>query len=208
MSSPRPFAGRGKWVVEPPLAAAGKGALAFFGLGMRRGPKFFLFFTMQIKIFTIPIHDDGSALEEMNRFLRGNRVLEVEQYFRDHSAGAAWCFCVQYLAGRNPGAGANRRREKKVDYKEVLDEATFNRFSRMRVPKTSHTKGRRSAVEGGAKRVIRGGSWNNSPRNCRVANRNNNTPDNRNNNVGFRVVSSQLIDRAVGTDSLRMDVRR
>ncbi|MBR6355076.1 MAG: hypothetical protein IKS01_04775 [Paludibacteraceae bacterium] len=34
----------------------------------------------------------------------------------------------------------------------------------------------------------RGGSWNNNARNCRVANRNNNSPGNRNNNLGFRVV--------------------
>jgi formylglycine-generating enzyme required for sulfatase activity len=36
--------------------------------------------------------------------------------------------------------------------------------------------------------VIRGGSWNNNPVNCRSANRNNDTPTNRNNNIGFRVV--------------------
>ena len=36
-------------------------------------------------------------------------------------------------------------------------------------------------------RVLRGGSWNNNPRNCRAANRNDNAPDNRNNNIGFRV---------------------
>ncbi|HUW33692.1 MAG TPA: hypothetical protein VM223_18950 [Planctomycetota bacterium] len=34
---------------------------------------------------------------------------------------------------------------------------------------------------------MRGGSWNNNPRNCRSANRNRNTPDNRNNNNGFRL---------------------
>jgi formylglycine-generating enzyme required for sulfatase activity len=34
----------------------------------------------------------------------------------------------------------------------------------------------------------RGGSWNNNPRNCRSATRNNNNPDNDNNNIGFRVV--------------------
>ncbi len=34
----------------------------------------------------------------------------------------------------------------------------------------------------------RGGSWNNNPRNCRSAYRNNNNPDDRNNNIGFRVV--------------------
>ncbi|MBR5550851.1 MAG: SUMF1/EgtB/PvdO family nonheme iron enzyme [Muribaculaceae bacterium] len=40
----------------------------------------------------------------------------------------------------------------------------------------------------GSNRVNRGGSWNNNAQNCRVANRNNNTPDNRNNNLGLRLV--------------------
>jgi formylglycine-generating enzyme required for sulfatase activity len=47
-------------------------------------------------------------------------------------------------------------------------------------------------IEKGSNRVLRGGSWNNNATNCRVANRNNNTPDNRNNNNGFRLVLSQL----------------
>ena len=37
------------------------------------------------------------------------------------------------------------------------------------------------------RRVVRGGSWNNNPENLRSANRNRNTTDNRNNNLGFRV---------------------
>jgi formylglycine-generating enzyme required for sulfatase activity len=37
--------------------------------------------------------------------------------------------------------------------------------------------------------VNRGGSWNNEPQNCRAANRNNNWPTNRNNNLGFRLAS-------------------
>ena len=37
------------------------------------------------------------------------------------------------------------------------------------------------------RRVLRGGSWNNNPQNLRSANRNRNTPDNRNNNICFRV---------------------
>ncbi|MCL2806042.1 MAG: SUMF1/EgtB/PvdO family nonheme iron enzyme [Treponema sp.] len=40
----------------------------------------------------------------------------------------------------------------------------------------------------GENRVIRGGSWNNDGQNLRSAYRNNNNPDNRNNNIGFRVV--------------------
>ena len=46
---------------------------------------------------------------------------------------------------------------------------------------------KRACIEG-SNRVIRGGSWNNNPENCRVANRNRNNPDNRNNNNGFRLV--------------------
>jgi hypothetical protein len=40
------------------------------------------------------------------------------------------------------------------------------------------------------RRVVRGGSWNNNPQNLRTANRNRNTTDNRNNNLGFRVGST------------------
>jgi hypothetical protein len=37
-------------------------------------------------------------------------------------------------------------------------------------------------------KVVRGGSWNNNWNNVRAANRNNNTPSNSNNNIGFRCV--------------------
>ena len=40
----------------------------------------------------------------------------------------------------------------------------------------------------GSNRVNRGGSWNSNPSNSRVAYRNNNTPSNTNDNLGFRVV--------------------
>ena len=41
---------------------------------------------------------------------------------------------------------------------------------------------------GRAAQLLRGGSWNNSPRNCRSAYRIHNQPDNTNTNPGFRVV--------------------
>jgi hypothetical protein len=44
--------------------------------------------------------------------------------------------------------------------------------------------------------VLRGGAWNNNWNNARCAYRNNNHPDNRNDNIGFRVVvahDSQMI---------------
>ncbi|MCP4282814.1 MAG: SUMF1/EgtB/PvdO family nonheme iron enzyme [Alteromonas sp.] len=45
-------------------------------------------------------------------------------------------------------------------------------------------KGKREKT---AKRVLRGGSWNNNAHNCRSANRNHNHADNANNNIGLRV---------------------
>lgn len=47
------------------------------------------------------------------------------------------------------------------------------------------TDGREDLSASGS-RVIRGGSWNNNPRNLRSTNRNRNEPTNRNNTVGFR----------------------
>ena len=44
---------------------------------------------------------------------------------------------------------------------------------------------------GGDNRVKRGGSWNNTAANARVANRNNNNPGNRNNNIGLRLSSTR-----------------
>ena len=42
--------------------------------------------------------------------------------------------------------------------------------------------------ETGSSRVLRGGSWYDNGRNCRSANRYNNIPDDRDNDIGFRVV--------------------
>ena len=42
-------------------------------------------------------------------------------------------------------------------------------------------------------RALRGGSWNNNQDNARADYRNNNHPNNRNNNIGFRVVCSAPI---------------
>jgi len=46
--------------------------------------------------------------------------------------------------------------------------------------------------DAGAKRVVRGGSWNNNARNVRAAVRNRNHPDNRNNSLGFRCARAHL----------------
>lgn len=83
---------------------------------------------MNIKTFTISIFDDGSMQEEMNRFLRGNKIIDVTQEMVQLNTGAYWYFCVKYLNRGNTQSG----NKKRVDYREILDEATFKKFSKLR----------------------------------------------------------------------------
>ena len=53
-----------------------------------------------------------------------------------------------------------------------------------------HDHPQRTGLSGTARRVVRGGSWNGTQGNARASHRNDNAPDNRNNNVGLRVVRS------------------
>ncbi len=84
---------------------------------------------MQIKLFTVPVGDSGNALEDMNRFLRGNKILEVQNQFAHNENGAYWCFCVRYI---EKAFTPTEEHKGKVDYKQVLDEATFQKFSKLR----------------------------------------------------------------------------
>lgn len=85
---------------------------------------------MQIKLFTIPIGDSGGALQEMNAFLRGNKILEVEKQLIGNDNGAYWCFCVSYI--EPPSWEGGDQKSGKVDYRKLLDDATFQKFSKLR----------------------------------------------------------------------------
>jgi len=85
---------------------------------------------MQIKLFTIPVSDNGTFIEELNRFLRANKILEVENHLISNEKGATWCFCVKYIDGTWSNKPGDRPR---TDYKNELDEETFEVFSRLRI---------------------------------------------------------------------------
>ncbi len=83
---------------------------------------------MQIKIFTIPILGGEALNEEMNRFLRAKKVLQVESQLVQHDQGGFWSFCVRYVEQ----VYESPAQKGKVDYKEVLDKASFERYSKLR----------------------------------------------------------------------------
>ena len=86
---------------------------------------------MQLKAFTIPVHDDGAAMQEVNAFLRANRILSVDRHFVQDGANSVWAICVCYLGNANRPQAAGAKRAK-VDYREVLSEADFAIFAKLR----------------------------------------------------------------------------
>ena len=82
---------------------------------------------MLIKTFTIPIIGGEAINEDLNTFLRTQKVLHVEKQLIVSEGSGFWCFCVTWL----DGAGTTEK--EKTDYKKVLDDATFQRFSKLRV---------------------------------------------------------------------------
>lgn len=90
-----------------------------------------IFLKMQIRIFNIPITDNGEMQAEMNRFLSASKVLEIEQRFYQNDKSAFWSFCVRYL-NNNTGSFQQQSTKQKVDYKELLNENEFAIFSKLR----------------------------------------------------------------------------
>lgn len=80
---------------------------------------------MQIKIITVPVLGGESINEDLNAFLRAKKVIQMEKQLIATNGGAFWCFCITWIDG--PAS-----EKEKVDYKKVLDEAAFQRFSRFR----------------------------------------------------------------------------
>lgn len=88
---------------------------------------------MQIRIFTVPLFGGEEAIEEMNRFLRGNKVVDITKNLVQQGDVSYWSFCVTYLFGTPPKVQQPQaERKEKVDYRQVLDAQVFARFAVMR----------------------------------------------------------------------------
>lgn len=84
---------------------------------------------MKIKIFTIPIVGGEEENSLMNNFLSSHRVIDIQQQI---VADKYWTFCVRYVDKVSAEANANNGKKEKTDYRKVLDESTFAKFSAIR----------------------------------------------------------------------------
>lgn len=89
---------------------------------------------MQLKIFDITSVGSEETMETVNRFLRSVKVLDIDrQFYYSSDKVGHWSLLVTYLP-QTAGAASSvpfERREK-IDYKSVLSEADFEKFSRLR----------------------------------------------------------------------------
>lgn len=84
---------------------------------------------MRLHFTTIPVFADGSAEEELNRFLAAHRVLSVDRQLVEAGSGSAWAVCVQYSEAEGTPAA---KKAVRVDYREVLNEAEFAVYAQLR----------------------------------------------------------------------------
>lgn len=88
---------------------------------------------MQIKLFTIPIVGGEDLSDEMNVFLRSKKVLQVEHHLIQLKTEAFWSFYIKYVEDiTGEGTAMTGFDKAKIDYREVLDEASYKRYSQFR----------------------------------------------------------------------------
>ena len=83
---------------------------------------------MQIKLFTIPVLNIEEHNEELNKFLRMQNIIEIEKELIQINNSAYWCFYIHYINSSNK----IKPTKEKVDYKKVLKEEEFKKFSKLR----------------------------------------------------------------------------
>jgi superfamily II DNA helicase RecQ len=85
---------------------------------------------VQIKVISVPVLGGDAINNDLNKFLRAHKILQVEQQLVSGTEGAYWSFCIRYIEDQ---AWSGKERKERIDYKAILSEADFGRFAALRV---------------------------------------------------------------------------
>lgn len=86
---------------------------------------------MQIQIFTIPILNNDQEIENLNLFLRQNRIVEIKKDIVCSNALNYWTFCITYIPSQLKIID-EKKKSNRIDYRNELDEHTFSIFCELR----------------------------------------------------------------------------
>lgn len=81
----------------------------------------------QFRSFFISPFGEESVSDELNKFLKSNRIINVEKKLIDGERGTGWLFLIEYC-----GENKVQSPSPKVDYKEVLSASEFALFDKLR----------------------------------------------------------------------------
>ena len=90
---------------------------------------------MSFRFFTITVRDDGTAVLELNAFLRRHRVLAIERSWVEAASNLFWSICVDYLdvVGAALGVtGEPTNRDRGKCFRELLSSEHFAVFAMLR----------------------------------------------------------------------------
>lgn len=86
---------------------------------------------MQVKLFTLPTYGETQVEEELNKFLRSHRVLQLERHFCAEQGGY-WAVLVEYSGGDPVAEAPPATRRDRKDPSEGMDDAEKERYNHMR----------------------------------------------------------------------------
>ncbi len=88
---------------------------------------------MRLHFVTVPVFEPRQAQVELNSFLSSHRVLTVDRELVTDGSHSAWAICITYLDQAEPSSQKqSTKRAPRVDYREVLPEAQFQVFAKLR----------------------------------------------------------------------------
>lgn len=90
---------------------------------------------MALRFFRIPIEGNAALEAEVNALLAKRKVMRVSRELVQRESEPAWAVCVEYIEeGALAAAGGTtpNTRKSKIDYREVLNEADFALYSKLR----------------------------------------------------------------------------
>jgi superfamily II DNA helicase RecQ len=86
---------------------------------------------LQYAPFLLPLHSNSAEQDELNRFLRGHRIIQTRKELVITDGASHWAILVEYLDTPEKSSGEQQIKGK-VDYKEILNAGDFSLFSKLR----------------------------------------------------------------------------
>jgi superfamily II DNA helicase RecQ len=86
---------------------------------------------LQYASFLLPLHSGSAEQDELNRFLRGHRIVQTCKELVTTGGASQWAVLVEYLENPEKSVGEQQIKSK-VDYKEILNAEDFSLFSKLR----------------------------------------------------------------------------